>query len=89
MAKELTRMDVKKEIALMFQSVFAKPDGMIVLKELKKLAQSDKVIVPLDNQGRIDPLEVMRNEGKRAMIMHIEKQINKTFNEPKQERAEL
>ncbi len=86
---EQTRQDKKKEIALTFQSVFSKPDGMIVLKELKKLAQSDRAIVPLDSLGRIDPYEVMRNEGKRAVIVHIEEQINKTFNTVKQERAEL
>jgi hypothetical protein len=38
-------------------------------------------MVPQDSQGRIDPYEVMRNEGKRAVIVHIENQVNKTFEE--------
>jgi hypothetical protein len=43
-------------------------------------------VVPLDHQGRIDPYAVMRNEGKKVVIIHIENQINKTFEE-RQERA--
>jgi hypothetical protein len=46
-------------------------------------------VVPVDSQGRIDPYEVMRNEGKRAVIIHIEKQLIKTDNQVKQKKAEL
>ena len=56
------------------------------MEDLKKLARMNKSVVPVDNQGRIDPYEVMRNEGKRAVIVHIEEQLNKTFEE-RQERA--
>jgi hypothetical protein len=55
---------------------------------MKKLAGFNNSVVPVDNHGRIDPYEVMRNEGKRAVIVHIEKQLNKTF-ESKQEKAEI
>jgi len=76
------------ELAKAFQGVFQTQNGELVLKELKKLASFNSTTVPVDSQGRIDPYEVMRNEGKRAVIVHIEKQLTKTF-DSKQERAEI
>ena len=83
------RKKQKKEMALTFQAVFESPNGKVVLKELKRLAGSDVVIVPKDAFGRTDPYEVMRNEGKRAVVVHIESQMNKTFNQPVQKNADL
>ena len=76
-----------KELAQTYQAVFESPNGLLILADLKKLSKFNDAIVPVDSQGRIDPYEVMRNEGKRAVMVHIEKQINKTF-EDKQKRAE-
>jgi hypothetical protein len=84
MKKEPTRIDQKKEIALTFQSLFAKPDGMIVLKELSKMCNENEPTFVDQN-----PTGSAYKEGQRSIIIGIRKQINKTFNTVKQERAEL
>jgi hypothetical protein len=39
--------------------------------------------VPIDNLGRIDPYEAMRQEGIRSVIINIEMMLNKDPDETK------
>lgn len=85
----MSRPEEKKELALTYQKLFASPDGRLVLNDLKRIARSNEVIKPVDTLGRTDPFEVVRNEGKRAVMVYIDNQLAKTFNQPKQENATL
>jgi len=84
-----TRAEKQKEIVRAYQEIFLNQNGKLVLKDLRKLAKLNVTEVPLDSLGRIDPYEVMRNEGKRAVLVHIEKQLDKIDNTIKQEKAKL
>ena len=84
-----TRVEKQKEVVRAYQEIFLNQNGKLVLKDLRKLAKLNVAEVPLDSLGRIDPYEVMRNEGKRAVLVHIEKQLDKIDNTIKQEKAKL
>jgi len=43
----------------------------------------------MDSTGKIDPLAVQYNEGKRSVIVHINALINKDLSKSKQGKAEI
>lgn len=70
-----------------YKFAFGSPDGKRVLEDLKRLANYDLVLVPLDNNGRIDSHQVMRNEGNREVVVHILRKIKVNLDKPKQTEA--
>lgn len=70
-----------------YKYTFGSPDGKRVLEDLKRLANYDLVLVPLDNNGRIDSHQVMRNEGNREVVVHILRKIKTDLGKPKQTEA--
>ena len=79
----------KKSKALDFQKAFDTDAGKRVRELLKEFTGYGIAKVPTDSAGRLDPYELARNEGKRAVMCHIEAMLEKNINEKKQEKAEL
>ncbi len=77
----------KQSDALTIQKCFDTPDGKLALKLLEKFCGPDIVRIPTDSMGRIDPLEVMLQEGKRAVMVHIRTLLNKDIHKERQEYA--
>ena len=50
--------------------------GRRVLEDMKKLAHFNASFIPKGQDGHIDPYEFLREEGKRAVIVHIERILN-------------
>ena len=71
------------------QKCFVSPSGKVLYEVLKNFTKPDIAQIPLDSLGRIDPLMVQYNEGKRAVMAHIDALINKDLKEVKQKKAEL
>ncbi len=65
------------------QQCFGTKHGKRTLEHLKRLTRFNIATVPLDSTGRIDPLEVMRQEGMRSVIIHIETMLKKDPDEVK------
>ena len=78
------RIKQKKETTLAFQGLFASPVGKEVLSELSKMCNENEPTFVDQN-----PTGSAYREGQRSIIIGIRKQLNKTFNQEKQERAEL
>jgi len=88
----MTDEDKKREEAVEqltrdYKYTFGSPDSERVVKDLKGLANYDLVLVPLDNNGRIDSHQVMFNEGQRSVIVHILRKIKVDLGKPKQTEA--
>lgn len=75
--------------AMDFQKAFDTDAGKRVRKLLKKFTGYGIAKIPVDNNGRLDPYELARLEGKRSVMCHIEAMIEKDVNEEKQTKAEL
>lgn len=76
-----------KQLIIDYKFVFGSDEGKRVLKDIEQLAQFNYSIIPLDQQGRIDPMAVMRREGQRSVLVHIYRKLEKDPNEPKQKVA--
>jgi hypothetical protein len=74
--------DTEKQLAILYKEVFGTVSGQLVIEDLRRVFNFDLSIVPRDNNGRIDELEVMRNEGKRSVILHILKTVAKDLDKP-------
>lgn len=74
--------DEKFQSVIDYQTVFCTPEGKRVLEHLKKLAHYNMAFVPRA-RGQVDPYEMCREEGKRAVIVHIETMLNKDPTEKK------
>ncbi len=70
-----------------FIDTFSSESGKRVLAHLKKFTQFDISAIPTDSMGRIDISAVMRNEGKRSVIIHIKTILAKNPYLKKQEKA--
>lgn len=70
-----------------FKETFEPPTGKRVVERLKRLANYDFVLIPVDNNGRIDTNQVMFNEGQRSVIVHILRKIKVDLDKPKQTEA--
>ena len=76
-----------QQLVIDYQNTFDSEMGRRVLADLKKLSKLNSSFVPIDNEGRIDPLQLMRNEGQRSVLVHIYTKLGKDPFEVKQERA--
>ena len=65
------------------------PGGKILYQMLMKFTRADSAVIPIDANRRIDPLMVMRNEGRRSVLVYIAELKNKSLNLIKQKKAEL
>ncbi len=83
----MDRDDKSKQSMMDFQNTFGSEEGKRVLESLKDMAKYNLAIVPYDNNSRIDINAVMRNEGKRAVITHIEAMLGKDPYKEKQQKA--
>lgn len=66
-----------------YKQAFGTEHGKKVIEDLKILARFNHALIPLGNDGHIDPYEVVRREGMRSVIIHIETMINKDLDEEK------
>ena len=78
------RQAKQKELALAFQSLFASENGKLVLSELSRMCNENKPTYVDQN-----PNGSAYREGQRSIILGIRSQLNKTFNQVKQEKATL
>jgi len=69
-----------KQLIIDYQETFNAESGKRVLADMKKKANYNFAVVPKDNLGHTDIYEVMRNEGKRSVIVHIESMLQKDPN---------
>jgi len=74
------RDDEAKQIILDYKYVFETDEGKRVLEHLKKKANFHVSIVPKDNVGRLDVNELVRREGQRSVIIHIDSMLKKDPN---------
>ena len=82
----MDRDDKAKQLIMDYQ-MFKAPGGERVLSELKEFTRFNTSVIPLDNNGRVDIYMVMRNEGQRSLIYHIERMLDKKPGEEKQLKA--
>lgn len=74
---------------LAVQKCVESADGKVLHEVLRKFCKPDEVRIPMDSTGKIDPLAVQYNEGKRSVIVHINALINKDLSKSKQGKAEI
>lgn len=82
-------METENARALEVQKCFDSPSGKVLYEVLKKFIKPDIIQIPTDGNGRIDPLAVQYNEGKRSVMVHINALINKDLSKEKQEKANI
>ena len=73
----------ERSLVLDYKQTYGTDSGKRVLNHMKKMAMFDFVDVPLDNMGRIDPFEVVRQLGLRSAIIEIEIMLKRDPNETK------
>jgi hypothetical protein len=83
----MDKNDEQKQLLIDYKGCFATEAGMRVLADLAKLANLDHSVKRLDNQGRLDPFAMMRDEGQRSVVRHIYSKVNKDPYQPKQKKA--
>lgn len=83
----MTRDEEHNRLILDFQKTFDTDSGKRVLEALRKRARMDVSVIPLDHNGHIDIYQVMRNEGQKAMMIHIDYMLTKSINKERQEEA--
>jgi hypothetical protein len=79
--------DEERQLIIDYKETFDNDRGKRVLADLRRIFQFDLSVVPRGDDGHIDIYEVMRNEGRRSVIIHILKKTEKDFDEKKQESA--
>lgn len=84
---KMTEEEKKEQLIRDYKFTFGSPEGKRVLENLRKLANYDLSIVPTDNNGQVDIYQVMKNEGQRAVVIHILRKISTDLGEPKQTEA--
>jgi len=78
------RQEAQKELAKSFQDLFSSELGKTVLNEISRMCNENKPTYVDQN-----PNGSAYKEGQRSIILGIRNLLNKTFNQPVQERAEL
>lgn len=73
----MDRDDKKKQLIHDYRETFGSESGKRVFEHLKQCAKFNVAYLPKDNQGRTDIYEMMRQNGKRAVITHIELMLTK------------
>ena len=83
--KELSeRLAKQMDLSKAFQSLFESENGKLVLSELSRMCNENKPTYVDQN-----PNGSAYKEGQRSVILGIRNQLNKEFNKPDQETAEL
>jgi hypothetical protein len=72
-----------RSLALDYKQTYGTDSGKRVYEHMKRMTNFNIGVVPLDNNGKIDPYEVMRQEGMRSVIIGIETMLNKDPDEVK------
>ena len=85
---KITEEEKKEQLIRDYKNTFGSPEGERVLGDLRRHANIDLSIVPTDNNGQIDIYQVMKNEGQRAVVIHILRRIRTDLDKPKQTKAE-
>jgi hypothetical protein len=75
--RDVERSDEKKQLLIDYNTTFNTAAGKRVKADIEKKSQFNSGVIPLDEQGRIDPLAMAYNEGKRALPIHINKMLKK------------
>lgn len=73
-----------RELSLAFQKVFDSEEGKLVLGEISRMCKENK-----STYVDMNPNGSAYYEGQRSIILGIRSQLNKTFNQPEQERADV
>lgn len=71
----MNRQDNEKQISLDFKETFATEHGERVLKKLRSLTTFSRSSI--NSVKEIDVNRLVYDEGQRAVILYIDKQINK------------
>lgn len=79
--------DEERQLYIDFKELFGSDRGKRVLANLRKVFNFDVSVIPRDNIGRTDIYEVLRNEGKRTVIIYILHKKNADLDEAKQKEA--
>ena len=79
----MTEDDEARQLVIDYKQTFLDPHGKRVLEHMKACTGFNIAKVPVDNLGRIDPLEVMRQEGMRSVIINIEMMLKTDPDETK------
>jgi hypothetical protein len=77
----------ERQVYIDFREAFGSVHGLRVLENLKKTFHFYESPKPKGMDGHTDVYEVMRCEGKRAVITYILKKINTDLGETKQTAA--
>ncbi len=83
----MTREEEARKLATNYYELFSSEQGKEVLNDLIKMTKSEMCIVPFDNEGRLDVNQMVRNEGKRAVITYIKGMMSKDVTKDKQIKA--
>lgn len=84
--KMTDRADEAKQLIKDYNFVFTSEEGKRVLENLRGLSNMDHSVIPRDQQGRIDPMAVVRSEGQRSVVVHIYRKLGK---DPYEERQKV
>ena len=68
--------ETARSLVVDYKHIYSLDEGKRVLAHMKKMANFDIVVVPLDNLGRIDPYEVLRQQTLRSAIIDIQTMLN-------------
>ena len=83
----MTDEEHKIQNVMDYKYVFTSPEGQRVLEDLKRAMSFNSALIPMGVDNHIDVYEVMRNEGKRAVIIYIERKLNIDLKKPEQREA--
>ena len=75
--------DKARQLVIDYKQTFGTRYGKRVLEHLKLMANFNVAVVPNDHNGKIDALEIMRQEGMRSVIIGIETMLNTDPSEEK------
>ena len=75
--------DEARQLVIDYKQTYGTPHGKRVLDHMKACACFNIAKVPIDNLGRIDAYEVVRNLGLRSSIVNIEMILNTDPDEKK------
>lgn len=73
----MDRDEEKVQNVIDYHETFGSEHGKRCLEHLKKKAKFNASAIPKDNRGCTDPYEMMRQEGQRSVIVHIELMLKK------------
>ena len=79
----MTRNEEEKALSQAFKETFATDHGKKVLEKLRGLTTFNKSSVSADKTKKIDVNRLIYDEGQRAIILYIDRQINKDLGKMK------